>query len=242
MKKVLLVDDEKTIRKGIKKLVEEVITGYQVLWEASNGSEALEILSIEIPDIIITDVRMPTMNGIDFIRYAKEKLPSTPIIVISGHDDFIYVREALKLGVKDYLLKPISRSDLANILLSIEQSTKEIAKEIQAGDSAHVRQIKELVEKNLNAELTLHFISQSLNLHPNYISQLFKQETNIRLSEYITERRMEKSKELLIQTNLKIFDIAQLVGYGDSKHFATVFKKVVGTTPQSYRQVQNYKS
>lgn len=232
MNNVLVVDDEKTIRKGIKKLLEEVITGYKVLWEASNGFEALEILKIEVPDIIITDIRMPNMNGIEFIRLSKEKLPLTPIIVLSGHDDFTYVREALKLGVKDYLLKPVSRSELATILLSIDQSNK---KPIQAGESAHIRQIKEVIEKNFNADLTLQFISQSLNLHPNYISQLFSQETSIRLSEYITQRRIERSKELLVKTNLKIIDISQLVGYTDSKHFATVFKKVVGTTPQQYR-------
>ena len=68
------------------------------------------------------------MNGIDFILFSKEKVPLTPIIVISGHDDFIYVREALKLGVKDYLLKPISRSDLASILHSLEKSNKDKAR------------------------------------------------------------------------------------------------------------------
>ncbi|OCA81698.1 hypothetical protein A8F94_21495 [Bacillus sp. FJAT-27225] len=237
MTNVLVVDDEKTIRKGIKKLLEEVITGYNVLWEASNGSEALEILNIEVPDIIITDIRMPNMNGIDFIRCSKEKFPLTPIIVLSGYDDFIYVRDALKLGVKDYLLKPISRSDLANILLSIDHSNKENQMSIQVGESAYIRQIKDLIEKNLNADLTLQFISQTLNLHPNYISQLFSQETKIRLSEYITQRRIEKSKELLIKTNLKIIDISQLVGYAHSKNFATVFKKVVGTTPQRFRKI-----
>ncbi len=230
-----MVDDEKTIRNGIKKLLEDVITGYKVIWEASNGFEALEILTIEVPDIIITDIRMPNMSGIDFIRLAREKLPLTPIIVLSGYDDFIYVREALKLGVKDYLLKPISRSDLATILLSINETNQKSRKEIHNGESVHIRQIKDLIEKHLNSELTLQFISQSLNLHPNYISQLFSQETKIRLSEYITQRRIEKSKELLSKTNMKVIDISKLVGYADSKHFATVFKKIVGTTPQRYR-------
>ena len=107
---------------------------------------------------------------------------------------------------------------------------------IQQDESVKVRQIKELIEKNLESELTLHFISKTLNLHPNYISQLFSQQTNIRLSEYIAQRRIERSKELLTQTNLKIFDVAHLVGYVDPKHFATVFKKLVGKTPYQYRQ------
>ncbi len=235
LKKVLLVDDEKVIRKGIKKLLEDVITGYEVMWEASNGNEALEIANTEVPDLVITDIRMPEMNGIDFITYFKKRHPSISVIVISGHDDFIYVREALKLGVKDYLLKPISRSDLASILQNIdnESSVKEGLSD--PGESANISKIKDVIKKNLEKEITLHFISNALNLHPNYISQLFKQQTTIKLSDYIMQQRIDKSKELLTQTNLKIYDISYLVGYTNSKHFSVVFKKAVGVTPYQYR-------
>ena len=82
----------------------------------------------------------------------------------------------------------------------------------------------------------MEFISNALNLHPNYISQLFKVETNINLSEYIMQQRINKSKELLIQTNLKIYDIASLVGFINPKHFSVVFKKLVGQTPHQFRQ------
>ncbi|MBE1554540.1 response regulator transcription factor [Sporosarcina limicola] len=236
MKNVLLVDDEKVIRKGIKKLLEDVITGYKVMWEASNGCEALEIANIEVPDLVITDIRMPEMNGIDFISYFKKRHPLVSVIVISGHDDFIYVREALKLGVKDYLLKPISRSDLASILQNINNEYANSDDVINPGESINISKIKDIIRKNLEKEITLNFISNTLNLHPNYISQLFKRKTNIKLSEYIMQQRIDKSKELLTQTQLKIYDIAHLVGYVNSKHFSVVFKKVVGKTPYQYRQ------
>ncbi len=232
---MLLVEDEKKIRKGIKILLEEVITGYKVMWEASNGYEALEIANIEVPDIAITDIRMPEMNGIDFISFFREKHPLIPVVVISGHDDFVYVRESLKLGVKDYLLKPISRSDLVGVLINIEKnSTDQI--DHDPHESINIRRIKDVIEKNLELKLTLDFISNTLNLHPNYISQLFKQQTNINLSDYIKKRRIDKSKELLTQTNLKIYDIAQIVGYVNPKHFSSVFKQIVGKTPNEYRQ------
>ncbi|WP_340741972.1 response regulator transcription factor [Sporosarcina sp. FSL K6-5500] len=236
MKNVLLVDDEKVIRKGIKKLLEDVITGYKVMWEASNGYEALEIANIEIPDLVITDIRMPEMNGIDFISYFKKRHPLVSVIVISGHDDFIYVREALKLGVKDYLLKPISRSELASTLQNIDKERTSNNDIINPGESVNISKIKDVINRNLEKEITLNFISNTLNLHPNYISQLFKQKTNIKLSEYIMQQRIEKSKELLTQTQLKIYDIAHLVGYVNSKHFSVVFKKIVGKTPYQYRQ------
>lgn len=236
LKNVLLVDDEKVIRKGIKKLLEDVITGYKVMWEASNGYEALEIANIEIPDLVITDIRMPEMNGIDFISYFKKRHPLVSVIVISGHDDFIYVREALKLGVKDYLLKPISRSELASTLQNIDKERTSNNDIINPGESVNISKIKDVINRNLEKEITLNFISNTLNLHPNYISQLFKQKTNIKLSEYIMQQRIEKSKELLTQTQLKIYDIAHLVGYVNSKHFSVVFKKKVGKTPYQYRQ------
>ena len=229
------MDDEKVIRKGIKKLLEEVITGYKVMWEASNGYEALEIANIEVPDLVITDIRMPEMNGIDFISYFKKRHPLVAVIVISGHDDYIYVREALKLGVKDYLLKPISRSDLASILQNIDDESSAKTDLSDSGESANISKIKDVIKKNLEKEITLHFISNALNLHPNYISQLFKQQTTIKLSDYIMQQRIDKSKELLTQTNLKIYDIACLVGYPNSKHFAVVFKRAVGETPYQYR-------
>ena len=236
LKNVLLVDDEKVIRKGIKKLLEDVITGYKVMWEASNGYEALEIANIEIPDLVITDIRMPEMNGIDFISYFKKRHPLVSVIVISGHDDFIYVREALKLGVKDYLLKPISRSELASTLQNIDKERTSNNDIINPGESVNISKIKDVINRNLEKEITLNFISNTLNLHPNYISQLFKQKTTIKLSDYIMQQRIDKSKELLTQTNLKIYDIAILVGYGNPKHFSVVFKKVVGKTPNQYRQ------
>lgn len=232
MDNVLLVDDEQIIRKGIKKLLEEVITGYKVLWEASNGAEALNISNIVIPDLVITDIRMPVMNGLDFIFSFTKKYPQVPVIVISGYEDYSFLREALKLGVKDYLLKPISRDELTSTLQSI---SKKREKELTIGESINISNIKSVINDNLEKGLTLNFISSILNLHPNYISQLFKQETGINISEYITKIRIEKAKELLTQTNLKVCDISNLVGFVNSKHFIVVFKKYESCTPFQYK-------
>ena len=235
---VLLVEDEPIIRRGIKKLLEEVITGYKVMWEASNGLEALKIADIVVPDIVITDIRMPEMNGIDFISFFMKKHPSVAVVVISGHDDFIYVKEALKLGAKDYLLKPISRSELASTLQNLSRKDEETDSIVIDDESLNIniKRITNLIKGNLDREISLDFISNSLNLHPNYISHLFKAETNINISDYIMQKRINKSKELLLQTNLKIYDISSMVGYINPKHFSAVFKKHVGKTPHQYRR------
>ncbi|WP_226036177.1 response regulator transcription factor [Aquibacillus saliphilus] len=237
MKNVLLVEDEQVIRVGIKALLEDVITGYKVMWEAPNGHKALELLNVVIPDIVITDIRMPEMNGIQFITLLRDKLPQVPVIVISGYDDFNYARDALKLGVKDYLLKPVNRSELASILHNIAKEDKsKKSGSNNSEESLHIRQIKEVIETHLEEDLTLSFISKTLNLHPNYISQLFKQQTKVNLSDYIVTKRMNKAEKLLVETKLKIYDIANLSGYSNPKHFASVFKKVIGKTPNQYRE------
>lgn len=236
--KVLLVEDEKVIREGIKTILEEVIQGYQVLWEASNGEKALEILNIELPDLIITDIRMPKMTGIEFIRLLKEKNAGMPVIVISGHDEYVYVREALKLGVKDYLLKPISRQELASILDSIFISEKGSEVEVVDDNGLIVSEIKQLINKNLEENLSLDFISKVMGFHPNYLSSLFSNQTNIKLSDYILQQRILKAKELLENTNLKIYDIAHLSGFSNPKYFSSVFKRNEEMTPQQFRVVK----
>lgn len=230
----MVVEDEQVIREGIKVLLEEVIMGYEVLWEAANGQRALEILNIEIPELIITDIRMPKMDGIDFITLLREKYKEVPVIVVSGYDDFIYVRDALRLGVKDYLLKPINRKELTSILETISID-KEKDNNQDNNEPVIIHHIKDLIDKNLEGDLSLDYISKALNLHPNYISNLFRKHTNLKLSDYIMTRRMDKAKELLKQTNLKVYDIAFLTGFSNPKYFSSVFKKHAGMTPHQYR-------
>ncbi len=230
----MVVEDEQVIREGIKVLLEEVIMGYEVLWEATNGQRALEILNIEIPELIITDIRMPKMDGIDFITLLKEKYKEVPVIVVSGYDDFIYVREALRLGVKDYLLKPINRKELTSILETISID-KEKDNNQDNNEPVIIHHIKDLIDKNLEGDLSLDYISKALNLHPNYISNLFRKHTSLKLSDYIMTRRMDKAKELLKHTNLKVYDIAFLTGFSNPKYFSSVFKKNAGMTPHQYR-------
>lgn len=235
--KVLLVEDEKKIREGIKIILEEVIHGYKVLWEADNGERALDILGIEVPELVITDIRMPKMNGIDFIGLLSEKHPNIPVIVISGYDDYAYVREALKLGVKDYLLKPISPQELASILNNIFNSKFNTHKTGEKDSELIIDEIKLLIDNNLERKLSLNFISNILGLHPNYISNLFSNHTKSKLSDYIAEKRILKAGDLLQNTNLKIYDIANLTGYSNAKYFSSVFKKYMKQTPHEYRKM-----
>jgi len=132
--KVFLVEDEVVVRKGIEKSIRWEENGYEFVGEASDGEVALPLILKTKPDILITDVKMPFMNGLELSRIVKQELPSTKIIILSGYNEFDYAKEAINLSVTEYLLKPISAAQLLKSLDGVkdiimqERSEKELLK------------------------------------------------------------------------------------------------------------------
>lgn len=126
MVRVFLVEDEMLIREGIKHSIEWEKEGYEFVGEASDGELALPMILKEKPDILITDIRMPFMNGLELSKLVKQELPDIKILILSGYDDFEYAKEAIKIGVTEYLLKPISS---AKLLETLQAVAKQIANE-----------------------------------------------------------------------------------------------------------------
>lgn len=243
MYKLFLVEDEANIRKGLRTLIEEVIGGFQTIGEAENGKEALLALQRLKPDLLITDIRMQEMNGIEMIKRIRDHDPNMEILIISGHGDFEYAKQAIKYGVSGFLLKPVDRVELAQFLSDFSRVRKlqseqgaVYAEESDNGQGRQlIRKVKELVAHRLGQEISLFSIAELVHLNPQYLSALFKAETGQNFSEYVTVSRMNKAKQLLKDTNLKVYEIAELSGYASSKHFMAVFKQVIGVTPSHYR-------
>ncbi|RED65022.1 response regulator transcription factor [Cohnella lupini] len=116
MYRVLLVDDEMEVRSGLKLKIEWTALGFEVAGEAQDGREALALLENERYDLVLTDIRMPIMSGLELLKQCAENYPELKVIVLSGHDDFHYVKAAMQSGARDYLLKPVVRSELSSIL------------------------------------------------------------------------------------------------------------------------------
>ena len=154
--------------------------------------------------------------------------PQLRIVVLSAYDDFDYVRKAFLLGVKDYLLKPIDKTLLAGILNHRDAK-------INDEEEVYVKRIKTIVADNIDKQISLASIADSLSMNASYCSTLFKQATGENLFTYITRVRMEKAMQLLKETHLKVYEIAELCGYSESKYFISVFKKQTGMTPNEYR-------
>jgi two-component system response regulator YesN len=240
--KIMIAEDEEQIRAGLKKTIEVVIGGFKIVAEAANGKEALEQLNAANPDILITDIRMPEMNGLEMIRRVRSNFPNLYIIIVSGYSDFEYAKQAIKFQVAEYLLKPVNRVELAEVLqriknqldgnLNVQES--ELTDEIREGRHA-IRKVKDIVQQNLAEDISLQRIAEQVGLTPHYVSGLFKTVTGQNYSDYVTDSRMNKAKQLLKDTSLKIHEIANLTGYVSAKHFMNVFKQRVGTTPSDYR-------
>ncbi|PYI53599.1 DNA-binding response regulator [Paenibacillus flagellatus] len=250
MYKVLLVEDEEVIRQGFRHWIPQVTSEFAIGWEASHGKEALAILKTDMPDAVITDIRMREMDGLALCAKIRERYPDLPIVIVSGHSDFAYAHGALRLGVADYLIKPIRRTALIQALERVKaliRKTSGVREEPPAGDvperppaESHqlIRKVKAHIQAHPDGDLRLQTLADIVHLNPAYLSQLFKAVTQSNLSDYITEARLERAKHLLATTGLKVFDVARLSGYQSPKHFMLVFKQATGVTPSDYRARQ----
>ncbi len=241
MPTILLVEDEEVIRAGIKQLIHSVPGDISIV-EAEHGQAAFSWLSSEMPDVVITDIRMRAMDGLTLIGKIRDIYPDMPIMIITGHGEFEYARQALRYGVCEYLLKPIDRKAFVIALEKIlGKRPIQIAEDepIEPADGSNhwvIPKIKKYVADYPDRDLTLQTLADMVHLNPAYLSHLFKQETELNLSDYITLTRLERAKYLLKNTPLKIYDIAQMSGFQSPKYFMLVFKNHVGISPGAYRE------
>lgn len=232
MKEILVVEDEAIIRQGLKVLLEQVIGGFRVV-EAKSGEEGIVMFHQRMPHLIVTDIRMGGMDGLAFIAKVRQISKDVPIIILSGHSDFEYARTAMRYGITDYLLKPINRIELSEVISEIFKETKEESMTV----SKQFQDILKFIDDHLSREITLGHIADHVYLNPQYVGQLFKSELGTTFTEYITEERLKRAKKLLKETNFKVYEVAQLSGYKSPKHFMTVFKQETGMTPKGFREL-----
>ncbi len=156
MMKVIITDDEIQIRKGLRMKVDWEEEGFQIVAEASDGQEALELLRSMDVDVVITDMRMPIMNGIELAKHCHEQFPKVKVIVLSGYSDFEYVRGSMKEGVKDYLLKPVAPDELVEVLRKIRAEVED-EKRKQA-ESTRLHQLVHTQLQQVQEQYLLHLV------------------------------------------------------------------------------------
>lgn len=369
--KIFLVEDEIVTREGIRDSVDWASAGYQLCGEAPDGELALPLIQECRPEAVITDIKMPFMDGLQLCRALKATLPETKIIILSGHDEFRYAQEAMQIGVTEYLLKPLSAQDLmvtlrrvarqldearqqhdhlraleqalaqprtdlsllidhrillakpdtsalmrflrggapaefepcfaaylaplgqadpgsrvlidfvftdvilsaANVLRELGGNPEELLRELgrlepllarmqhldqvtdmarqvaahvlahrdrQAhGHGALIARARTYIDANYaDPELSLSAVAAHVTLSPSYFSVVFSREVGQTFIEYLTGLRIRRAQELLRTTALSASEIAYQVGYQNPRYFSSVFRKVVGLSPNEFRRPQ----
>ncbi|WP_456274958.1 response regulator transcription factor [Bacillus sp. AK031] len=254
-KTILIVDDEPRTRQGLAKTVDTWADGQFQIVTASNGQEAIDQMKQHKVHILITDIRMPEITGLELLKIAKDQQLHPVIIVISAYSEFEYAQAALRLGVINYLLKPISKKVLLEALEDAIQAVKKqeragviekvVDKKLVEADSQNygerepIREAIEYINHHLKNELTLKEVADHVHLNPSYLSVLFKEHVKLTFSEYVTRRRIQRAKDLLISSSLPVAEIAEESGYKTSKYFIKIFKELEGKTPSVYRKTNN---
>lgn len=245
MWKVLIADDEPKIRKGLKNMLNSFELSLEVVGEAEEGEMALDLAKEHNPNILLVDINMPFLNGLDFIENVYKFLPNSIVIIITGYDEFKYAQKAIKLQVFDYLLKPVNGEELKRIIIKgIDQLEDRIklTDEIDANTQEYspiVVLIKKYIDNHyMKEDLSLNEVANKFDISSSYLGKLMKQEIGKTFIEYLTEIRIENAKKMLEEESIgiKIHEVAQLVGYSSQHYFSRVFKKQVGINPFEYKQ------
>ena len=243
MLKVLIVEDEEMIRKGIVLTVDWAALDCMVVGEAANGVQGLEAARRLEPSLIITDLKMPQMDGIEMLKALRAQGCTAYVIILTAYDNFSYVQSALRLGAVDYLLKPFHDGDLENAITRVQQRMKPEAAEtaplgiVRTGDmSKYVLEAMDYISAHYNdPDISVGTVAQSLNISEGYLSHTFKKETDYTLLNYLTRYRIHKAMELLKDCRVKVYEVAEQVGYRDIGYFSATFKKYAGISPSEYQ-------
>lgn len=238
---ILIADDERWVLLGIRRLVEKTGLPFQVAGLAENGIDALELLMECHPDVLITDIRMPGMDGLELMKEIRKKKLDTKVVLVSGYAEFDYAQKAIRMGAVDYLLKPVEAETFAKVLENLEKMLDERGgkQEEQPEEILNPSALENIVEEiqsRYNENITLTGFSEKHNISAGHLSNLLKERLGMSFSEYITAKRVQKAKELLADERLSVEKVANEVGYKDYFYFTKVFKKAVGISPSKYRK------
>lgn len=256
MYKVLIAEDEDIIRKGLMFLADWQRLDCMVVGEAANGLEGLEKIRENRPDIVIVDINMPMMDGLEMLEKSIGEYGYDAIIV-SGYNEFEYARKGIRLGVTEYLLKPVNYPELYEAIGKITAKRQADAKfrddvrqvdvekkklgilssgegEPQKTGNQYVDFMLQCIWEQYSSRLSLTDVSEQCGMSCTYLNGKFKGETGYTFNDYLNRYRMQRAVELLKEGKFRVYEIAEQVGFSDYKYFIKVFRKYMGCSPARF--------
>jgi YesN/AraC family two-component response regulator len=234
------------MRDYLSELINWSSIGFELVGTAMDGRNAIEFITANPVDVVLSDIRMPVMDGLLLAEFLKNQYSHIIIILMTAHREFEYAREAIKLGISDYLLKSDEEDvirkcfmDLRKKLDTNKNTVAEIANDIsvEKTDTMHpcIAKCLTIINKNLG-NISLSELAWHTHLHEKYLSRLFKSELGRTFSSIQAEKTIEAAKLYLMKSELKIYEISELLGFGTAAYFSEIFKKHVGKSPIEFRK------
>ena len=243
MYRVLIVEDELRVCRGLEVLVDWNALGFSVQAFIHDGLSAKQRLESERFDLILCDIRIPGIDGLELIHWMRDAGIQSRVIVISAYAEFDYAQRAIADRVDAYLLKPINQEKLEAALRTIKieldyvkAEPKDQAAETIAVESSLVNAAIAKIKNNLSKHLTTETLAKMLYVSTAQLNQQFRKIYNISAKEYISRARMERAKHLLIHTDQMIYEITQEIGFHDVDYFTRIFKLETGCPPNAWRK------
>lgn len=264
MWKVLLVEDEVFVRESVREIIAWEELGFKVAGEAGNGAEALEMIRSNPPDLVLTDIVMPEMDGVELLRRTREEGYASKFVMLTCMSEFEYVRQAMEYGASNYILKlsmsvntlretlhkmnaeltksnpspnpsqPVSIPVASTETMSSQPTYHASPREITS--HPEVQKILQYIHEHYEQDITVKSMSGYVMMGENYVSALFKKKTGRTLIHYLHQVRVDKAIAYLLQTDLPVHEIGLRVGFVNDNYFIKIFKRLTGFTPSKYRQ------
>lgn len=257
---VVVADDEDELREAVCTMIPWEETGFRLVGSAGNGLDALQLVEKFEPDLLLTDIRMPFISGLELARQVREIHPATSIAFLSGYDDFAYAQQAIRYGVISYMLKPLTvrglSEELENIRRRMDQEwaagrraeqeavlspgpaapTGDGETAVKGGEPLCRRALEAIEQNYRDPNFSLASLGAMLEVSPNHLSACIKKYAGETFINTLIRRRMQAAQELLTGTNLKIREVAERCGYTDQHYFSYCFKKYSGESPNALRR------
>ena len=241
----VVAEDEERMRDYLARKTAELDRNLECAATAADGEEAVELVERYLPDLLITDIKMPVLGGLELVERIRRTNPELRVVIVSGYSEFEYARRAIELGVDDYILKPIDVENLREILrrvrIRLEASAGAVDAEfgldmIGAREAELARMVEVYLQENYRRPYSLERLAGSFGCKPAYLLRLYRKVTGRTPTQDLIRLRIEKARRLLAgHPHLEIKQVAAAVGYDDALYFSRLFKKETGLNPSAFK-------